>query len=47
MIKFALILFMSLAVSSQAFAAVNWNNSGGGLFQKATIAYEKVTIAPH
>ena len=41
MIRFALLLLMSLAVSSQAVAAVKWNNSGGGLFQKATIAYEK------
>ena len=27
MIRFALLLFMSLAVSSQAVAAVKWNNS--------------------
>ena len=27
MIRFALLLFMSLAVSSQATAAVKWNNS--------------------
>jgi len=30
-----------LAVSSQAVAAVNWNDSGGDPFQKATIAFEK------
>ena len=29
MIRFALILLMSLTVSSQAIAAVKWNNSGG------------------
>ena len=29
MIKFALILFMSLALSSQAIAAVKWSNSSG------------------
>ena len=40
MFRFALVLIMSLAVSSQAVAAVKWNNSGGGPFQKATIAYE-------
>ena len=28
MIRFALILLMSLAVSSQAFAAIKWNNPG-------------------
>lgn len=28
MIRFALVLFMSLALSSQAIAAVKWNNSG-------------------
>ena len=28
MIRFALLLLMSLAVSSQAFAAIEWNNSG-------------------
>ena len=28
MIRFALLLLMSLAVSSQAFAAIEWNNPG-------------------
>ena len=28
MIRFALILLMSLALSSEAIAAVKWNNSG-------------------
>ena len=41
MIRFAFILLMLLCLSSQASAAVKWNSSGGGLFQKATIAYEK------
>ena len=41
MIRFALILLMSLVVSSQALAAVEGNNLGGGTFKKATIAYEK------
>ena len=40
MFRFALVLIMSLAVSSQAVAAVKWNNSGAGPLQKATIAYE-------
>ena len=31
MIRFALLLFMSLAVSSQAVAAVKWNNSQGNV----------------
>ena len=30
MFRFALILLMSLAVSSEAVAAVKWNNSGSG-----------------
>ena len=30
MFRFALILLMSLALSSQAVAAVKWNNSGSG-----------------
>ena len=29
MIRFALLLFMSLTLSSQAFAAVKWSNSSG------------------
>ena len=41
MFRLALVLTMSFAVSSQAVAAVKWNNSGGSPFQKATIAYEK------
>tara|TARA_B100001093_G_scaffold278396_1_gene266107 strand:+ start:437 stop:664 length:228 start_codon:yes stop_codon:yes gene_type:complete len=41
MFRFALVLIMSLAVSSYAVAAVKCNNSVGGPFKKATIAYEK------
>ena len=36
MIRFALLLFMSLAVSSQAFAAVKWNNSSNNSNSKVT-----------
>ena len=39
MIKFALILLFSIAVSLPGVAAINEINSGGGNFQKATIAY--------
>ena len=41
MIRFALLLLLSFAVSSQAIAVVKGQNSVGGSFQKATIAYEK------
>jgi TPR repeat protein len=41
MIRFALIVVMSLAVSSQAIAAIKWSNSSGSHLQKAIIAYEK------
>ena len=41
MMRFASILLIILAVSPQAAAAVKWNNSGGGPFEKAIIAYKK------
>ena len=41
MIRFALILLMSLALSSQAVASVRWSNSGGDSVQKGRLAFEK------
>lgn len=41
MIRFALILLMSLALSSQAVALVTWDHSGEDSVQKATLACEK------
>ena len=41
MIRFALILLMSLALSSQAVASVRWSNSGGDSVQKGNVALEK------
>ena len=41
MIRLILLLLMSVVLNSQAVAAVKWDNSGGGPFQKANIAYEK------
>ena len=41
MIRFAFILLMSLALSSQAVASVKWNHSGGDSVQKGRFAYEK------
>ena len=41
MTRFALILLMSFAVSSQAFASVEWNNSSGGAVEKASLAFAK------
>ena len=41
MIRFAFIFLMSLALSSQAVASVEWNHSGGDSVQKGRLAYEK------
>ncbi len=41
MIRFAFILLMSLALSSQAVASVRWSNSGGDSVQKGRLAFEK------
>ena len=41
MSRFALILLMSLALSSKAVASVKWEHSGGDSVQKGRLAYEK------
>lgn len=41
MIRFAFILLMSLALSSQAVSSVKWDHSGGDSVQQGRLAYEK------
>ena len=41
MTRFGLILLMSFAVSSQAFASVEWNNPSGDSVEKASLAFAK------
>ena len=41
MIRFAFILLVSLALSSQVAASVRWSNSGGESVQKGRLAFEK------
>ena len=41
MIRFAFILLMSLALSSQSVASVKWGHSGRDSVQKGRLAYEK------
>ena len=41
MMRFAFILLMSLALSSQAVASVKWDYSGGDSVQQGRLAYEK------
>ena len=45
MIRFALVLLMSFAVSSQSFAAVKWANEGNKVRQQADEVWSRLSDA--